>query len=447
MSQNPFDLSLIDEIHQALADPSDYCAQVVTDSHREKKLTRRALAPLSLACAILGLRSRIEVDAQQLRADLERIADVNDALVLLEMLYAYRQIDALIALQKPAMERWSGDVRIYDVIERAHRALMRPRFSLCPEAYVQQYAVLDFSYTGFTHFARAHAGVGSYSINLGDYMQSEAVRLALIRLGIDGDRIRYLDRDNTSETPLQPTCLITNGVFYPSTLDPRDSVHRLYFGFSFHPKNMHAWETPDDYINATEHLPKNALIGCRDEATAAHLGQLGFHTYVTGCLSQSLPARAGWAGQGRTVICGIEDSPLKAKLLSMWPDAIVLADQRHVMSQYPLLPETRSQCREAARALIEFYRLHAGRVVTSLLHCAGPAAAMGIPTFIVRPDPENIRFSAIRHHLTVARPEEATTLLAGPDPLGLFQTLSLADYQLDLLEATIELDLITRQPR
>jgi hypothetical protein len=67
----------------------------------------------------------------------------------------------------------------------------------------------------------------------------------------------------------------------------------------------------------------------------------------------------------------------------------------------------------AASQLLSLYRHHAKLIVTTLLHCALPAMAMGIPVLMVWPvnsqagrDSDRQRFSSLLNLLTVHSPEE-----------------------------------------
>lgn len=426
-----------DQLASALSDPVEFSFWMCAIGAKNKTLSRISLAALNLACVILGLRQTLLVDIRQIEEDIENHHSLNQALALLEFLLACGKTEAVSAGVSKALGKWPMDIRLIDLQQRSASYEKQQRFVLFPSAPKMRFGVLDFSYDGFNNFKNEFENKGTYSVNLGDFIQSEAVHHALISLGIEKNSINYVDRDSLNQYDGETLHLIMNGVFFPGNFPLSAAIKPIFFGMSFHPDNLLPSETKEDFENKASYLTANSIIGCRDEATAEQLGHLGFSTFVSGCLSQSLEQSGIERENLRTIVCGIHDEALLNQFREKDPQIVIFPDQRRTVMEYPLSEESRTDCRKAAGALIDFYRYHAGRVVTSLLHCAGPCAAMGIPTIVVRADPENIRFSTISKQLPVLNYDEALLLLDSNKVIESFAILDIREHQLDLLEAMI----------
>lgn len=105
------------------------------------------------------------------------------------------------------------------------------------------------------------------------------------------------------------------------------------------------------------------------------------------------------------LICGIDEPNAESWLRQSFPSHIRLENQRRVAIDHPLSQLAIEDCRLSAEALLSFYTSHVSLVFTSLMHCASPCASIGVPTVIIRRDPENLRFSDIREHLTILASE------------------------------------------
>lgn len=257
------------------------------------------------------------------------------------------------------------------------------------------FGVLDFSYAGFGHFETRLKEDGVFDVNLGDYIQSIAVREALLSIGVREEQIVHVDRDTLASSDGDPVFLVMNGVFYPRCFPLPPHIIPVWFGFSYCASNIHADETDQQYHQALASLRPAYPVGCRDLATMHALQAAGHEAYLSGCLSATL-LRPDMDRSGlRGLVCGLDDAPLKDELMRQG-DMFFLPDQRWAVREFPLGRSSRSACRRAAAALLDFYWNHVSFVVTSLMHCALPCAAMGIPAVVVRHDPDNYRFDMAR---------------------------------------------------
>jgi hypothetical protein len=269
----------------------------------------------------------------------------------------------------------------------------------------KRFAILDFSYTNNTSFEIQLFNSGNYSINLGDYIQSYAVKCALLSLGIAESQICYIDRDNLRESA-EEFFLIMNGVFYPHCFPLPDNITPIFFGFSYHKDNIFPWDNEASFFKALINEKKlhNTRIGCRDRGTMDILQQLGHDVFFSGCLSQSFDRVLDIEKNKKNrkpLICGIDDDMLVSFLKNELPDHIFMVNQRHFFEEFPLNIQQREKCRTLAEKLIDFYSESCSQCFTSLLHCAGPCASLGIPSVVLRKDPLNVRFSAISDYISI----------------------------------------------
>lgn len=273
------------------------------------------------------------------------------------------------------------------------------------------FGVLDFSYRNNTGFESLLHERGEYTVNLGDYIQSHAVHSALLALGVAPSQISMVDRDDLASCATENLFVIMNAVFYPVSFPLSKNIVPVYFGFSFHPDNIFPWDTRESYDAALGSLRPLGRIGCRDLATARMLAGKGFATYVSGCLSQSLERPMGINRSDKPILlCGLDNQALEDALVQASGSHILLRNQRKRVAEYPLSQQTMAACRADARSLLDLYGNHVSLAVTSLLHCAGPCAALGIPTVIARSDPDNLRFSDIAEALPVISSDSSPDL-------------------------------------
>lgn len=298
-----------------------------------------------------------------------------------------------------------------------------------------RFGILNFSYNNNLALAQQVRERGECSINLGDYIQSIAVRNALISIGVREEQIVYVDRDNFGSCVAENVLLIMNGVFYPDCFPIPENIFPVFFGFSYHPRNMFPWNTAEEYDRSLRLLNRCSVIGCRDRATAEVLAEKGFNTHVTGCLSQSFqPREQEPRSNSPILLCGLDNAEFSASLSSVAESYIYLKDQRKRVFEHPLSIGVMDECRKDAFALLDLYRNHVSVAITSLMHCASPCASLGIPTVVVRSDPENIRFTSVREFIPVLSSKGIYSL---PELIGMAKKLNLREVMLDKLEHSI----------
>lgn len=244
--------------------------------------------------------------------------------------------------------------------------------------------------------------------NIGDHIQICAANALLCRLWnvpsilIDRDhQIASLDGCPAWD---HPRPIVMNGwfKFNRSEWPPHPSLLPAYVGFHLRPFQCPELLSPA----AIRHYRKYAPIGCRDRWTCELLQAHGVDAYVSHCLSIALPRR--------TLLPHPEPS-----------EVFVVSRDRQLCQYIPpqLGPYTfishYSETSDAsinllsAERLLHLYASRARLIVTTLLHCALPAMAMGIPVVMVWPiDPaatrasDRQRFSSLLSLIHVYEPDQ-----------------------------------------
>lgn len=260
------------------------------------------------------------------------------------------------------------------------------------------FGTIGFSYGNTAPSRQSFARTGLVSANLGDNIQTLAVRELYLRLGVPAEQITRIDRDSLTRYDGPPVVLPMNAVFHRGALPLSPKIIPLWIGF-------HA--NADTIAEHRDWLAGQGLIGCRDPATASALLAQGIAAEVTGCLTLAFaprraapnPARARVLivhGQGSGALPG-------AALATMPPDLLARAEfivQRREMTALPLLPSDMNDNDHIAERLLQRYRKTALLMVTPLHHAAAPAIALGIPTVVIRREASD-RFGFLQQVLQV----------------------------------------------
>jgi hypothetical protein len=291
--------------------------------------------------------------------------------------------------------------------------------------------VVVFSYAGFTHFQREWESFGSYSVNLGDNMQTLAVRSALEEIGVDSANVVDVDRDTLRHYAGPPVAVVLNGVFHAGCFPLPSHVRPIFLGFRL------------DHAAIKGHagyFREQGPIGCRDTDTMRAFQAIGADAYVSGCLTMSLRPRSALPACPRTfVIYGANAGAFPWAVLGGMPRHLLrdmeLVYQRFPSTHFPVeRPERIAIERHAAR-LLDDYRERAGLVVTSLHHAATPCIGSGIPVILCRDRPDS-RFSFLSELLPVYGPEDYHAIDWNPPPLDVGE---LRGKQLEWLRSAIKL--------
>jgi len=242
--------------------------------------------------------------------------------------------------------------------------------------------------------------------NVGDSIQSIAVRRLLKRLGVDDANIVGIDRDSLRNYDGAPVKLIMNGCFHEGCFPLSPQIEPVFFGFNAESESVVA----DNKALFRKHQP----IGCRDNATKRLFDKHRIAAFVTGCATLTLDRREHAVEGGKPVIAfGAGSGVLQQKLLENIPKPILerarLIYQREPVSEIPLSDASVAKMDDLAQSYLDIYKNEASIVVTPLLHVASPCIAMGIPVVLARRDRDD-RFTAIDRLLPVYTPAEFSSI-------------------------------------
>lgn len=241
-----------------------------------------------------------------------------------------------------------------------------------------------FGYQNFPTMAQYIKERGFFTANLGDNMQSIAVRMLLKKLGLEDDEIVSIDRDEMRDYSGPPAALIMNGVFYDWCFPISGKITPIFIGF-------HATEAT---IAKHKHFfAQHQPIGCRDCTTAEHFAKHGITAHVTGCLTLTIPRRQSSPSSGKVLVVygglsgtGVGDFPASAlhRMPAPYFDDLEFVYQRIPLTEHPLNQSRRLEVETYALSLLRYYADHAKLVITTLHHAAAPCMALGIPVIICR---------------------------------------------------------------
>lgn len=244
------------------------------------------------------------------------------------------------------------------------------------------------------------------TVNVGDNIQSLAVRRMLNRLDIQDSQIVGVDRDSLRDYDGEPVKLIMNGCFHDECFPLPAQIEPVFFGFNA--------ETESVITRNKALFQKHQPIGCRDNATKRLFDKHRIAAFVTGCATLTLAKREAPAAGSKPVIAfGAGSGVLQQNLLENIPKPILeqarLVYQREPVPQVPLGDDAVKKMDALAQSYLDVYRNQASIVVTPLLHVASPCLAMGIPVVLARRDRDD-RFSAIDRLIPVYTPSEFSSI-------------------------------------
>lgn len=212
--------------------------------------------------------------------------------------------------------------------------------------------------------------------NLGDHIQSICTERLIpnIKKRFNRDQLGQL-LDHAKYV------LIMNGWFThnPQYFPPSSTVFPFFWGFHVTNSSWDKVSTPEciNYLNT--HSP----IGCRDSFTQKCLEKIGINSFYSKCLTLTLPKRTKNPKNGWNIIV---DVPIPL------PPFI---EDNAIHVSHRISPNVSEKNKfEQAQKLLTLYRDFANLIVTTRLHCALPAIAMGIPVIFLG-NPNDYRLSIL----------------------------------------------------
>lgn len=246
------------------------------------------------------------------------------------------------------------------------------------------------------------AGLKVSTENLGDHIQIIAANKLLKRIGVTPSFC--LDRDHElSSSPVldglkEPAGILLNGWFKmnPQEWPPHANLSPLYLGFHIRPFQAPSLLSKE----AIEHYRRHGPIGCRDAFTLALLAARGVDAFHSNCLSLLLPKRFEQPDQQTELFVVSRDE----RILDYLPKSLgSYCFINHYSGSFDFTVNVRR-----ASELLHMYRSRAKLIITTMLHCALPAIAMGIPVVVFYPfneaqqhESDRERFSSLERMIRV----------------------------------------------
>jgi Capsular polysaccharide synthesis protein/Polysaccharide pyruvyl transferase len=252
------------------------------------------------------------------------------------------------------------------------------------------------------------AGVKVSTENLGDHVQILAALRLLKRLGLAPELL--IDRDDEIATAAaldardQPLGILLNGWFKtnPTEWPPHPKLAPVYLGCHIRLFQSPTLVSPE----ALEHYRRFGPIGCRDRHTLSLLRSHGVDSFLSHCLSLTLPRRLPDPDRQTETFIVSRDR----RILDYLPATIRSSE---FLCHYSGTGNFGTNM-QRAEELLDLYRSGAKLIVTTMLHCALPAIAMGIPVVVFFPLNEGEshrsdreRFSSLQEMIPVFYPNEA----------------------------------------
>jgi hypothetical protein len=254
--------------------------------------------------------------------------------------------------------------------------------------------------------------------NLGDHIQIISGLRLLSRLGVEPTR--YIDRDNEIQSASGldkeegPVGILLNGWFKTNRAEwpPHPKFAPLIIGFHLRP-----FQSPELLSDASvDFFRRHQPIGCRDVYTETLLRSKGVEAFTSNCLSLTLSRRIEDPAAQTEVFVVSRDEHIKDHLPpSIGPYTFIC----HYSGSKDFAANM-----SRAEQLLEIYRSRAKLIVTTMLHCALPAIAMGIPVVVFYPlndetahASDRERFSSLNGLARVHRLEEIRSVNWDPTPV------------------------------
>jgi hypothetical protein len=256
--------------------------------------------------------------------------------------------------------------------------------------------------------------------NVGDHIQIIAADRLLAKLGY---RSQFrVDRDAALADP--PTCaagrekigLILNGWFKRGngSWPPHPRYSPIFIGFHLRPRKSPCLLSD----RSLEFLNRHGPIGARDKFTTDLLNERGVEAFESNCLSMLFPRRVSRPESQREIFVVSRNR----QILSAIPENL---GEVTFVSHYTGETDFDTNMLRAV-ALLQLYERQAKLIITTLLHCALPAIAMGIPVVVFYPQntPEGHasdveRFSSLAEIVPIYHLDCADQVDWSPAPIDL----------------------------
>ena len=250
-----------------------------------------------------------------------------------------------------------------------------------------------------------HKPRSPFDDNIGDDIQT----LAAIELLRKNNIFEYalIERESIHTYDGESITLIMNGWWahgYKRIFPLPEQITPVFISF-------HCASREHVVVDSFDFFKKHAPIGCRDQATVDLLKKNGVDAYFTGCLTLAFDTYEGMYDAERKGEYVVDDTWLEHRVREHYKK--YTSDWIHA-SHRGLLPEGSKSSDPIARLnmakyMLQCYKL-ADNIITSRLHCALPAIAMGTPVIFNHYDQDkDSRFTGLQDILQNDNMEQRRT--------------------------------------
>ena len=274
-------------------------------------------------------------------------------------------------------------------------------WSSCSNKLISQQSIpvkkcLLFKYDNFF-------GVGKHSgPNLGDNIQTFAVKNIIDKI-YPNIKYEYIDRDNLINYNGEPAICIMQGWFSHSqshTFFANKNIIPIYVGYHLEPTKE------EDILYLLKYVPdyfNNKTIGCRDTYTKQLFQNLNIPSYLSRCLTLTLPKRTQNSNADTIYFVDVYDKYLKyipKEFFQKYKKITQRGCDKGFDDSY-YIGTSEKYYFEKAENLFKEYKENAKLVITTCLHCAAPCLAMGIPVILFAFLDDKTRYTALDGILSI----------------------------------------------
>ena len=246
--------------------------------------------------------------------------------------------------------------------------------------------------------------LNEWGVNLGDYVQTLATQ-HVINTIFNNITFKYWDRDNLSNYSGEEVFTVMQGWFsHSSDYLPNDKILPVFIGTHITTAKREEFIR---FVTCNYEYFKDITFGCRDTSTLKFMQNLGLKSYLSRCLTLTLPKRKIKETQNKVYIVDIPSDMLKYIPQAIRDNAIYRT-QRSIDGNQETSFYINSEPRymEQTSKLLQEYRDNAKLIITSALHCASPGIAMGIPTILIDFEDRNDRFGSLNNIFKINTKED-----------------------------------------
>lgn len=251
-------------------------------------------------------------------------------------------------------------------------------------------------------------------INLGDYIQTFAIDNIYKIMNIPQSNIVSIDGFNMSEYTGELISVPMQGWFGfikgRKVFPIKDSIRPVFIGYHCITDAYYTEECLDTYR-------RYSPIGCRDEATMKKMREHGINSYLTGCLTVTLPERE-FVPKEQHIFLVDPPKDIEKFIPQSLKKNITYITHEILQDSKNYNEAEIKRAEELSLKLLERYKNEATLVITSRLHCAGPCLGMGIPVILAR-NYFDERYSWIGKYLPLYTPDQFENIDWNPQKVDL----------------------------